>query len=462
MRVTCSQEQLAPVLHILSTMTRNETLPLYHSALFSALRLAEDTELGVLHVMGMGLFGMVGGSVQLPAKVEQPGYTLVPLEPLAEYVGVQRPDFLFLSHTDEQEAEAEALVEPGEHVKLDPPTRRMPLYVKSSAMSARGKTSIYHAQFATFEEWRQYPVPPLQEWLATGKRIAVLQATALKAALSRCIPVAREEAPVKEQAAEMYGVLIRCEADTITLCTTQGTMLLAHRITLAHPVPAVWTGLFSGEALAWIGEALSECEGEVSIIGAEVAQTHQPILLISTAQMTWFCRSMQVPFPRSWTSTLHLPHTEELEVRRTDLIRPLAFFTNANIQTCELETKGTALWIRPCADKADAMQGGAWEIPGVRASSDLHLLVHTKRFKQCLLAVHGDVLRLQVGQLERQEGPVRKRIGFVRSTSEQTTVMMSLSRREVVPLSPPPVLSPSDQTGLTEEGMEQGEASPEA
>lgn len=30
MRIICSQEQLAPVLHTLSTMTRRETLPLYH------------------------------------------------------------------------------------------------------------------------------------------------------------------------------------------------------------------------------------------------------------------------------------------------------------------------------------------------------------------------------------------------------------------------------------------------
>ncbi len=196
------------------------------------------------------------------------------------------------------------------------------------------------------------------------------------------------------------------------------------------------------------------CESEITLALAWEEPTHQPVLLASTTHMTCFCRSMDAPVPRTWTSVLHSAHEAELWIRREELLRPLKFLAGSvaeNACALSLLTEGSTLWMCPFALK-DASVQEQRAVPLVRSSSDLSLLVDPKAFKRLVRSVKDEVLHLQIGHFERQEDQACKRIGFVRIASEPTTVMMGLSRSE------PGVLSSSSRAKRAREAVVGAEA----
>ncbi len=270
--------------------------------------------------------------------------------------------------------------------------------------------------------------------------MAVLEAASLKEAIAHCAPLANKGRRWKGEATEMDGILLRLNADSIEFFAATGTMLISHRLPLHHSASFSFTGLFPGKALSWMKESLSD--GEVTLALARDEHTHKDVLLFSTAQMTWFSRSMDAPLPSTWTNILHMPHEAEVLIWRRELMNPLKFFAGSVStlsQALSLETEGTLLRMSIVAsDNAVREQR---MISLLHSSRELNILVDPKQFKELVYYAGGDQLRLQVGHFERQRGQRRKRIGFLRITSKQTTVMMSLSRRELMPSLPtsPPI-----------------------
>ncbi len=127
MQVICSQAELATALRALSRMTKKELFPLYHSVLLTATYPATDSAQGVLTLLGISMYGMVGMVMHLPATVDQEGQVLVSIEPLTEYVAGLRPGNLTLGYERaEPSAEEEQALSPLSQV-LHAPTTLFPL-----------------------------------------------------------------------------------------------------------------------------------------------------------------------------------------------------------------------------------------------------------------------------------------------------------------------------------------------
>jgi hypothetical protein len=434
MRVICSRTMLVPALRTIWKVAKNETQSVYRNVLFSATS-GEAPRQGMLRIVSMGMGGKVGLFVYVPATVEQEGQSLVPIEPLNEYVETLRAENLTLyQEADLSTAAREQQGTPSPSHEVREATS--PFHIESSFVSEAGTLSMHHAQLKSWA-CEHYPAAPVHRWLATGALVSILPASFFREAVSDCGLFANEETHRKDEGAEMYGILVRIEEDAIELSATTGTMLISERLSRQNPGSLSFTGLFEGKALAWIRDALAENGSEITLILARDEQSQKPVLLFSMEHTICFCRSLDISSPMSWSRTLQLPHEMEFQVRRHDLMGPLAFYAKVAKASggISLGVEGTTLSISLFESSDEAVQSYQ-TLPLVTSSQDLHLLVNPKQFKRLAQIVSEDILRLQVGHFERRNGEEKQRIGFLRASSEQVCVMMSLSRMEEKPEEP--------------------------
>lgn len=421
MRIICSQARLAPALSNISRIAKPEPLPWYQSVLVTATS-GHAPEQGTLTLVGMGIRGTVGVITQIPATIEQDGLSLAPIEPLTEYVETL-PSGADLTLSQQKDENPSTATQHEKNPFLAARKASFPLHIESAAMGL-----ATHAQLTSWHAG-SYPLPPVQEWLASGVAIATMPALVFKEAVADCTPYANAETWSKDNAAEMDGIFMRVEGDSMDLFAATGTMLVRHRIPLESPAPLSFTDLFAGKALAWIEQALTEESGEITFLLAQDPQTQQRVLLLSLPQVTWFCRSMDAPSPTSWDRTFHVPHEMEFLIRRFDLRLPLTFYANAEeaSEGLVLRIEGIMLSISAIASSDEPVQREQ-SLPLVASSADLMLLVNPQQFQRLMCQVSGELLRLEVGHFERQEQQATRQIGFVRASSGHLSVMMSLSR----------------------------------
>jgi hypothetical protein len=388
----------------------------------------------------MGMRGSVGVITQIPATVEQAGQALVPVEPLTEYVETLSPG-ANVTLSQQKDASLPTARQNEGTPLLAAKKASCPLDMESAAM---GVTS--HAQLTCWTD-DHYPMPPVQEWLASGVAIATIPASMFKKAVTDCAPCANMDIWSKDDTAEMYGILMQVQEGFIELSATTGTMLVCHRIPLENPTPRSFTGLFLGKSLSWIRDALAHDNGNITVILTQDAQTAQSVLLLSMREETWFCRSMDLPSPTSWARTLGLPHETEFLISRGDLRAPLAFYaeTEEASKGLVLRIEGTTLTLSAIASSDELVQREQ-QLPLVASSADLTLLVNPKQFQRLARQVSGELLQLEVGHFERQEQHETRQIGFLRASSEHVRVMMSLSRTQERWVS----LSPQDSSSVRE------------
>jgi hypothetical protein len=429
MHVICDRDLLAPALCSISRMAKNEVYPLYAAVLLTASA-GQMPEQGTLTLVGLG--STVGLFTQLPATVQEEGQVLVPIEHLSSYIETLRSGSLTL----QGQTATSLAVEPIEHQKaptLEAPERAAPLLVESSHISEAGTMSTNKA---TFQAWSsaQYPLPPIQAWSASPIFTCTLEAAHFKKALAASAAFARTGTSYKGNATEMYGVLLRLEEHALTLSATTGTMLISHRFLLEEPAPLALARLFEGKALFWMKEALPK-KGTIRVALVRDVQTERLLLLLSTTNATWFCRSMDGACPTHWEEILHQPHEAEFLIRRSELKNPLGFFAKAaeGSEGVALAAEGTALSISTVASRDETVQVKQI-LSLVHASTDFRVLANPRQFRRLAGLAEGDVLRLEIGSFVRQEQP----IGFLRASSDQMQVMMSLNREEKrqVPLPP--------------------------
>lgn len=434
MRVICSQRDLTPSLKAMSTIAKKEIVPLFTAVLFSA-RTQPASEQGLLTLTGTGMYGAVGVFIQLPTVVAEAGQALVPIEPLAEYISTLHGDIIL---HQEQEAPEIPLSEEEASVSspLGVPKTVLPFQIENRSLSNAGTESRHRAELKAWAH-DHYPAPPVEDWLAPGGVVATLSITAFKKAIAACAPVAKEGRR-KGDAFQMSGILVRIDADSVDLSSTTGTALISCHLPLNAPTSLSFTGLFAGEAFSWMLKALPK-HGEVILSLAWDEHVQKPVLLICAPPMTWFCRTMDAPLPR-WESVLHFPSDAEWQIRRGELSRALKFFGGSAAEEYEalsLSSERTTLWMRPFALGDTTLQGHQM-LQLVSSSSDLSILVDPRQFTRLVrLLVKEDMLRLQIGFFERQEGQEWKVIRFVRLSSVQTTAMMSLSSVKEVRAQPP-------------------------
>jgi DNA polymerase III sliding clamp (beta) subunit (PCNA family) len=438
MRVICSQERLGPTLQAISRVTKKSVFPLYQSVLFTATRPAYPTEQGTLTMLGAGRYGEVGLMAQIPATVEEEGQVLVPIEPLTEYVTTLHPGLLTLSQKYRKMEKGGEQAQPSwRTAERDAPTMTLPLHIESTTKSAAGAISRHHARLATWQEENHDLFLPFQLLLTASTPMATIRTTSFKEALTCCTPFAHTESKETGAAPEMNGVLFRGDAQTLELIATTGTRLVAYQVPLTQAEGRSFAGLFNGTALSWIKDTLPDGLMTLSLVWDE--HTHQPVLFLSAEQMIWFCRSLNAPFPRSWTTILHCAHEAELRIRRQELARALTCFAGSAAryyQALALQVEGTTLWMCPFGVQGTLFQEQR-EIQLVSASGDLRILINPRQFKRLLHYARGEILSIQIGHFERKTGQACKDIGFLRIPTERTTVMMSLNHTEPVLTSSP-------------------------
>ncbi len=423
MRVICDRNLLAPAFCSISRIAKNEIYPLYHAVLLIATSVQGQ---GTLTLVGMGMVGTVGLFTQLPATVQEEGSVLIPIEPLAEYIETLRSGSLTLSQV---RTASSLVVEPIQGFSLATPKRVAPLLVESVYTSDAGALSTNTARLQAWSS-AQYPLPPVQDWRRTPLFACTFQATLFKKALAACAPFAYEGAWSKESAAEMYGVLLRLDPHSVTLSATTGTMLISHRFLLEQPTTLSLAGLFEGKVLFWMKEALPK-NGTIRFALTRDVQTQRLVLLLSTMNATWFCRSMDAPCPTHWEDILQQPHEAELLIRRGELKDPLKFLAKAaeGSEGVVFATEGTVLRMSTVASSDHTIHADQ-TLPLVRSSADFTVLVNPKQFSRLARLASGEMIQLEIGRVVRQEQQGKKEVGFLRASTERIQVMMSLSREE--------------------------------
>jgi hypothetical protein len=430
MRVICDRDLLAPAFCYISRITKNEIYPLYSAILLTASA-GQKPEQGTLTLVGLGMAGTVGLFTQLPATVQEEGTALVPIERLAEYIETLRSRALTLSQAQPTTSLTVEPIQDQIALSFAMPERAELLQVESEYTSDAGTTSKYKARFKAWVP-TQYPLPPVQDWIKNPLFTCSLQASLFKNALTSCASFARSDAWRKGNANEMYGVLLQLHPNSVTLSATTGTMLISYCLPFEEPTSLSLAGLFEGKALFWMKmkDALPK-KGMITLALTRDVQTRKLVLLLSTANATWFCRSMDVICPTHWQEILQQPHSAELLIRRGELKEPLEFFAKAAevSEGVALATEGTDLRILLDANSDDMVHADR-TLPLISSSTDVTVLVNPKQLKRLARLVSGMVLRLEIGRFVRQERQEEKVVGFLRASSERMQVMMSLSRKE--------------------------------
>ena len=385
MRVICSQKLLTHVLETMSHLLKQEIFPIYHSILLSA----QCTESESLTLIGSGMYGMVGMLCHIPSTIEEDGQVLVPIEPLAEYIGTLRSGFLTLS---QERKELIPSIQPLDIARR--PEQAPPLTIESRYASQMGTISMNTARLKSWVAGA-YPVPPIAQWLEEGVPIATFSASALRAAIAVCVPIARGHTRQKQGALEMSGILLRVDEREVVLIATTGNILVSHRISLGHPSPLSFSLLFDGKALEWIKKVLPE-DGEITLTLA--GDGKQNVLLLAMNDWVVFCRSMERT-PTTWDHILLSPHETEFVVSRRDFSRALASFAALPLeehQALALSIEEATLSMRIFPD-ADITMRQSHVLQLASASGGVTIFADPKQLKQVVSATTASMLCLQIG-----------------------------------------------------------------
>jgi hypothetical protein len=456
MHIICSQEQLAPALRTLRNIVKYEVFRLYQSVLFTTVRLpnAAQPNQGILTLTSVSMHGAVGVIKHIPAEVEQEGHILVPIEILTEYISALRPGRLTLrlDEFDQQEVADQALSSqdhcvscfsaslseaepsctratssdteqpcspsssPSMNWSLHRPHVNGTLQIDSTFTSRHGTQSRNQARFPTWSD-AHYSTPSISEWMAMSATKA--QASQLRQALALCSPFA-----TTSRVLEMAGILLRIEPEGLILISTDGMIVVSHRLSLQSTASQADANLFDAKALSWIRGALPS-EGKVTLT---LIRNELSTLLISTPELTAFCRAMPNLALPPWGRVLSYPYEEELLLRRNELLRALKCFTSAKIPLSDIRLsiagKRLLMDLVPSTDGRDTIQSQFF-LSLIQPAGGFHVELNPVHLKRLVSKTTGPLLRLQIGTFLFNKEGGHTMMGFLRIPSAQTILMMT-------------------------------------
>jgi hypothetical protein len=241
------------------------------------------------------------------------------------------------------------------------------------------------------------------------------------------MPFATEHSPQKQNIPKMCGIFVQVEADSIDLTTTNGTTIISHHFSLERPSTRSCSFLLHGQALRWLRNALPK-EGEITLSLAR--DEDPPILLVAMDGWIACCRSMEA-IANQWKQILFSTQELEVTVSRQSLFRALTPFAARSLndaQVMRLSVEDATLSMRLVVD-GEIVLHRSIVLQHVGSPTHRSVLVDPKQLKRIVSAMPGTMLQLHIGHIERWEKQKRKRVGFIRVQSAQSTAMMSLSKR---------------------------------
>lgn len=425
MHLVCSTELLLRAIRSVAHLQQGKKNPGLEQVRLLASA-SPDGGQATLTVLGWKSQRRVGLFATLPAQVERPGQVSVNASHFAEYLATLHAATVQLTQNLSPDQGAASMGKTPEG-KVLPPLQIVCRWTSAGGHEAkRSARFLVHATAGSGDF-------PLEQWRRNGLSVATLSARMLRAALAICAPLAQSREG-KADLSDMFGVLVRFDAEGLLLTATTRWDLASQRVALsgtaafAEPCHV----LFTGSDLVWLSKVLRD---EEQIHLRLFREGEQAILLVDTADLALFCTGRTTHLPTYWEQAPCYPALGRLVIEREVFVQAVARLARGaredEIESIQFQSTGDQLLLRLAREQDDPEQMQV-NLTLVSITAPLPpMLLDAKRACQLARKLQGATVALEWGSFLQQLKEKQQMVGFLRLVSEAVGAMLVMARSDI-------------------------------